>query len=71
MHDQTDGIGLEGEYGLNALLALWLIVLGDDAYMDKWFILLWYGYELFRWFLGLHSWYLDQICGWFSNGAYS
>ena len=47
---------------------LWLIL--DDTYMDKWFILLWYGYELFRWFLGLHSWYLDQICGWFSNGAY-
>ena len=41
MHDQTDGIGLEGAYGLNALLALWLIVLGDDTYMDKRFILLW------------------------------
>lgn len=66
----ADGTGLGGAYALNALLALWLIVLGDDAYMDKWFILLWYGYELFRWFLGLHSWYLDQICGWSSNGAY-
>jgi len=35
MHDQADGTGVRGAYGLNALLALWLIVLGDDAYMDK------------------------------------
>jgi len=35
MHDQADGTGLGGAYGLNALLALWLIVLGDDTYMDK------------------------------------
>ena len=30
-----DGTGLGGAYAFNALLALWLIVLGDDAYMDK------------------------------------
>jgi hypothetical protein len=30
-----DGTGLGGEYAFNELLALWLIVLGDDAYMDK------------------------------------
>lgn len=50
MHDQiwqwTDGTCSGGAYALNnALLALWLEVLGDDAYMAKWYILLWYGYE--------------------------
>ena len=29
---KQDGIGLGGAYAFNALLALWLIVLGDDAY---------------------------------------
>ena len=29
---KQDGTGLGGAYAFNALLALWLIVLGDDAY---------------------------------------
>ena len=42
-----DGTGSGGAYDVNnALLELWLVVLGDDAYMAKWHILLWYGYEL-------------------------
>ena len=40
---KQDGIGLGGAYAFNALLALWLIVLGDDAYdmvlrSDLWLI---------------------------------
>jgi len=45
--DMTNDTGSGGSYTFNnALLALWLVVLGDDAYMSKWYILLWYGYEL-------------------------
>jgi len=31
--------------------------------MSKWYILLWCGYELSIWFLGLHSWSWDHISG--------
>jgi len=45
--DLTVGTGSGGAYALNnALLELWLEVLGDDTYMAKWHILLWYGYGL-------------------------
>jgi len=34
--NKQDGTGLGGAYTFNnALLALWLVVLGDDAYMAK------------------------------------
>ena len=40
---KQDGTGLGGAYAFNALLALWLIFLGDDAYdmvlrSDLWLI---------------------------------
>ena len=43
---KQDGTGLGGAYAFNALLALWLIVLGDDAYdmvlrSDLWLIHYW------------------------------
>ena len=41
------------------------MVLGGNAYDPPC-----YGYELFRWFLGLHSWFLDQICGWCLHGDF-
>ena len=45
--DLTYGTGWGGAYAFNtSLLALWLIVLGDDAYMAKWHSLLWDGYVL-------------------------
>lgn len=40
--NKQDGTGSGGAYAFkDALLALWLVVLGDDAYMAKWYILLW------------------------------
>ena len=63
--DLTYGTGWGGAYAFNnSLLALWLIVLGNNAYMAKWYILLWCGYDLSMiWFLWLHGWCLDHICG--------
>ena len=59
----TCGTCWGGAHAFNkALLALWLIVLDDDTYMAKWYILIWVVHLI--WFLGLHCWCLDHICDW-------